>query len=130
MLSRAFPLILACLAAGGCDTPPASSADTGVTTPLDGLPLTAASRSELSAPLARLSAPEARLHCTDRELDFVRASLLALAVFTDETETAPWNRAEQAQVRALMLQFEALGGETGDLSDRCKAHVDAIAPTL
>jgi hypothetical protein len=93
-------------------------------TALAGLPLTDASRAELARIFAAEDDPEVRRACSDAEIAFLEASLLGLAVYTDEARTQPWTASEQEAVDVLMQRWNSLGGDAGTVSEACMAAID------
>jgi hypothetical protein len=121
MLRNTILLVLAAQMLWAC-----AAGDTGSRdgTAMAGLPLTDASRAELAQIFAAEDDPEVRRACSQAEIAFLEASLLGLAVYTDEERTQPWTASEQAAVDALMERWNSLGGDDGTVSEGCMAAVD------
>lgn len=102
------------LAVTACQPQPASRAPVAGVSP--SLPLTSEMRRELAAELAQVEARGQGV-CSARNLEFTRisATLYAIAIGTDAT--MPWTAAERAEVTKLRQRWEALGGDSADVSE-------------
>ena len=109
-------------ALAACKPQPASRTPVADVSP--SLPLTSETRTELSAELAQIQA-RGQGACSASDLEFTRISVTLYAIATDGQATTPWTTAERTEVAKLRQRWEALGGDSGDISERCRSAIQA-----
>ncbi|MEC3861458.1 hypothetical protein VK792_09195 [Mesobacterium sp. TK19101] len=126
-MKRPAPVLCAvALFAAGCKTE--TPLTPGTADSLDRLPLSVAARQELTDIYAKLDTPEARQACTADEITFTKraVALYALYIEREEPGARSWTKAEEARIEKMRTEWEALGGDTGDVSARCSAFTKSF----
>ena len=122
MIRKLAATSLVVLALTACEPQPASRTPVADVSP--SLPLTSETRTELAAELAQIQA-RGQGACSASDLEFTRISVTLYAIAIDAQATTPWTAAERAEVAKLRRRWEALGGDSGDVSERCSNAIQA-----